>query len=84
MGPGGRALNDVGENEGVSAVAFSDRRVILRAVLAATLISAVGLSACGRKGALEPPPKADVTSGQVDGDNNDDKPNRSFPLDFLL
>lgn len=76
---------------GVSAVAFSDRRVILRAVLAATLISAVGLSACGRKGALEPPPKADVTSGTTDGGGdaggsgkNDNRPNHGFPLDFLL
>jgi len=75
---------------GVSAVAFSDRRVILRAVLAATLISAVGLSACGRKGALEPPPRADVTSGTTDGGDadgsgkNDNKPDRGFPLDFLL
>lgn len=66
-------------------MAFSDRRVILRAVLAATLISAVGLSACGRKGALEPPPKADVTSGEDQGSGkNDTRPANSFPLDFLL
>ena len=66
-------------------MAFSDRRVILRAVLAATLISAVGLAGCGRKGPLEPPPKADVTTGdQQDTGKNDNKPNRSFPLDFLL
>jgi predicted small lipoprotein YifL len=80
-----RAPAGLGENEGVSAVAFSDRRVILRAVMAATLISAVGLSACGRKGALEPPPKADVTSGEDQGSGKDDtRPNTSFPLDFLL
>lgn len=66
-------------------MAFSDRRVILRAVLAATLVSAVGLAGCGRKGPLEPPPKADVTSGDEGGSgNNNNKPNRSFPLDFLL
>lgn len=66
-------------------MAFSDRRIILRAVLAATLISAVGLSACGRKGALEPPPRADVTSGENgDSGKNDNRPSNSFPLDFLL
>lgn len=66
-------------------MAPNDRRVILRAALAAVLMSAVGLSACGRKGPLEPPPKADVTS-QDPGDSpaKSGKPNRSFPLDFLL
>ncbi|MCP4386417.1 MAG: lipoprotein [Hyphomicrobiales bacterium] len=39
-------------------MALNNRRVLYRAVLAAVLISAVGLSACGRKGALEPPPSA--------------------------
>ncbi len=65
-------------------MASSDRRVILRAVLAATLISAVGLSACGRKGPLEPPPKADVTTDDQGSPQDAGKPNRSFPLDFLL
>ena len=66
-------------------MAFSDRRVILRAVVAATMISAVGLGGRGRKGALEPPPKADVTTGDQNGSAKDDsKPNNSFPLDFLL
>ena len=68
-----------------AAVAPKDRRVILRAVLAAALISAVGLSACGRKGPLEAPPKADVTSTDEESNPKDaGKPNRSFPLDFLL
>lgn len=65
-------------------MAPNDRRVILRAALAAVLISAVGLSACGRKGPLEPPPKADVTSQDPDNPAKSGKPNRSFPLDFLL
>lgn len=67
-------------------MAFSDRRVILRAVLAAALVSAVGLAGCGRKGPLEPPPKADVTTGDQtqDSGKHDDQPNRNFPLDFLL
>ncbi len=66
-------------------MAFSDRRVILRAVLAATLLSAIGLAGCGRKGPLEPPPKADVTTGDQQSSGKDDnRPDRSFPLDFLL
>ena len=70
---------------GGSVVALNDRRVILRAALAAVLISAVGLSACGRKGPLEPPPKADVTTPQPGANpNTAAKPNHGFPLDFLL
>ena len=66
-------------------MALNDRRVILRVALAAVLISALGLSACGRKGPLEPPPKADVSSGDPNTQPaSSDKPNRSFPLDFLL
>jgi predicted small lipoprotein YifL len=44
----------------------------------------VGLSACGRKGPLEPPPKADVTTTDQGAPEDSGKPNRSFPLDFLL
>ena len=66
-------------------MAPNDRRIILRAALAAVLISAVGLSACGRKGQLELPPKADVTSKDPNAHPADaGKPDRSFPLDFLL
>ena len=68
-------------------MAVNDRRVILRAALAAALISAVGLSACGRKGPLEPPPKADVTSetpANPDNPAQGNRPDRGFPLDFLL
>ena len=66
-------------------MAPNDRRAILRAALAAVLISAVGLSACGRKGPLEPPPKADVTTQDPNASPADaGKPNRGFPLDFLL
>ena len=66
-------------------MAPNDRRIILRAMLAAVLISAVGLSACGRKGPLELPPKADVTSQDPNAHPaNAGKPDRSFPLDFLL
>jgi len=56
--------------------------------LAAVLIASVGLSACGRKGALQPPPKAAITEDQAATDGSqppgNDGPNRKFPLDFLL
>lgn len=66
-------------------MAPNDRRIILRAALAAVLISAVGLSACGRKGPLELPPKADVTTPDPNAHPADaGKPDRKFPLDFLL
>jgi predicted small lipoprotein YifL len=61
-----------------------DRRIVFRAALAAVLMSAVGLSACGRKGALQPPPKADVTGEEQPADPDAGKPDRKFPLDFLL
>jgi len=53
-------------------------------VLVASLTASVGLSACGRKGPLEPPPKADVTSENPDQPGQSGKPDRGFPLDFLL
>ncbi len=68
-------------------MALRDRRIILRAALAAVLISALGLSACGRKGALEPPPKANVTGDQTDGSQppaTSGKPTHRFFLDFLI
>lgn len=71
-------------------MALIDRRIVFRAALAAVLISAVGLSACGRKGALEPPPGPKATLSE-DGAQTEDgkkgkpaKPNRPFALDFLL
>jgi predicted small lipoprotein YifL len=70
-------------------VALADRRIVVRAVLAVVLVSAVGLSACGRKGALEPPPGPAATVSE-DGAQTDAKkgkqakPNRPFALDFLL
>lgn len=66
-------------------MAPNDRRVIVRIALAAVLVSAVGLSGCGRKGPLEPPPKADVSTKDGNADpGNAGKSDRNFPLDFLL
>ena len=52
--------------QGEWAVAISDRRMVMRAALAAILISTIGLSACGRKGPLEPPPSAKATEEPAD------------------
>ena len=66
-------------------MAPNDRRVIVRIALAAVLLSAVGLSGCGRNGPLEPPPKADVSTTDKNADPaNSGKSDRNFPLDFLL
>lgn len=66
-------------------MALNDRRIVVRAVLAAVLISAVGLSACGRKGPLQPPPSA-ATTGEdgKDDKGKNSKPDRPFILDPLI
>lgn len=71
-------------NEGNLAVALNDRRIVVRAVLAAVLISAVGLSACGRKGPLQPPPSAAATGEDGQKDKGNEKPDRPFILDPLI
>lgn len=52
-------------------------------VLAALLVTAVGLSACGRKGPLERPPNAKTADGQA-ADTGPGGPKRPFVLDRLL
>ncbi len=53
-------------------------------VLAALLVTAVGLSACGRKGPLEAPPRAQASDGQAAGATEEERRNRPFILDRLL
>ncbi|WP_421725625.1 LPS translocon maturation chaperone LptM [Bauldia sp.] len=65
-------------------MALIDRRMVYRATVAVVLVSAIGLSACGRKGALEPPPRAAVPSDVDPGAPNDDEPDRPFILDKLI
>ncbi len=56
------------------------------------VVIAVGLSACGRRGPLEPPPSSLVSQpgyapgvyGPVPGYTDEEKPKRRFFLDFLL
>ena len=85
--------------QGVLAVRHSDRPV-LRLVLIGALAALIGLSACGRKGPLDPPPGASVTGQQItpEGVENRDRPllgtdgkpiapggtNKRIPLDVLL
>ena len=66
-----------------------NRRLLSRAVVIGLLAAAVGLTGCGRKGALEAPPgmalKA-ATAGEVPpvDDSAPKKPNKPFVLDPLL
>ncbi len=67
-----------------------DRSNIYRIALAGALVAALSLSACGRKGALEAPLRADVTNGADKGaaasgeEEKAKKPERKFFLDPLI
>jgi len=85
--------------QGVLAVRQSDRP-ILHLALIGVLAASIGLSACGRKGPLDPPPGASFTDEQATpaGVKTRDKPimgpdgkplapagvNKPIPLDVLL
>jgi predicted small lipoprotein YifL len=62
--------------------------ILSRAVIAGLVVLALGLSGCGRKSGLEPPPSAGVTStdGAVAAPAPDvpEKPHKPFFLDWLL
>lgn len=67
-------------------MALTERRIVFRVAVAAVMVAALGLSACGRKGALEPPPGSAVTQ-TTDGkpaNPGPQRPQRSFFLDGLL
>jgi predicted small lipoprotein YifL len=66
-------------------VATFDRRFLSRALFAGLLVAAVGLAGCGRRGVLEPPPSAGVTTnGEKAPDTGPKKPDKPFFLDWLL
>jgi len=68
-------------------VAPVNRRFLSRAVVVGLLAAAVGLSGCGRKGALEAPPGMAVkaaTVGEPPADTTTPKPDKHFVLDPLL
>jgi predicted small lipoprotein YifL len=65
-------------------------RNALHLTLALTLVAGLGLSGCGRKGKLEPPPEQNVPAGKQGSQFGKkkipgfDKPQRTLPMDFLL
>ena len=59
-------------------------RIALTSLFVAFLVSALGLSACGRKGPLERPPAAKAADAQAGDGVSSSKPNRPFILDRLL
>jgi len=71
-------------------VAFNDRRNLTYVVVAGILVAGLALSACGRRGALEPPPNANSTDPAYAVEGNpaeaqqNAKPDRPFFLDRLL
>ena len=68
-------------------MALNDRRILMHAVVAGTLVAALALSACGRKGGLEPPPGASASDLVVEDPVETEKakkPDRPFILDGLL
>jgi predicted small lipoprotein YifL len=70
-------------------VALNDRRNLTYAVVAGVLVAGLALSACGRRGALQPPPNAEssdpayAVEDPVEAQKNA-KPDRPFILDRLL
>ena len=76
-------------SSGGGAVALNDRRMLMRAMVTGILVAGLALSACGRKGGLEPPPGAQATDAGIAADNPVEaekakKPDRPFILDRLL
>jgi predicted small lipoprotein YifL len=71
-------------------VVTATRSNVYRIALAGALIAALSLSACGRKGALEAPPHANLSSDTDKaaspgaGEEKSKKPDRKFFLDPLI
>jgi predicted small lipoprotein YifL len=73
-------------------------RLLLRLALIGALVAPLGLTACGRKGPLDPPPSATLAGNKVPNKNsNGDQildthgrphapagPDKKIPLDVLL
>jgi len=67
-------------------VTANDNRIFARALLLGLIAAAIGLSACGRKGPLEPPPYAAAAAetGDKTAETAPPKPDKDFILDPLL
>jgi predicted small lipoprotein YifL len=70
------------------AVSPADRKIVSRVLVAGIAVLAIGLTGCGRKAALDPPPGAAVTTttscttcAPAPAPKGPDKP---FFLDWLL
>ena len=61
-----------------------DRRILSHAIVVGLLAAAIGLSGCGRRGALEPPPGAAMKSATAGETPAPAKPDKRFILDPLL
>jgi predicted small lipoprotein YifL len=64
-------------------VARRDVGTLTKALVLTLVAAAIGLSACGRKGPLEPPPGAAAVAPQAD-EATPPKPDKDFILDPLL
>jgi len=68
---------------GGAPVGRLNRTIMTRALLVGVVLAAMGVTGCGRKGALEPPPGAAVATPDKSGDTAQ-KPSKPFFLDPLL
>lgn len=72
-------------------MALTDRPIIYKGAVAVIIVAALAVSACGRKGALQPPPSTAVTSDSATDEEKNpetpkgaEKPDRPFFLDPLI
>jgi predicted small lipoprotein YifL len=72
-------------------VAPFNHQAVARIAIAVTLVAALGVAGCGRKGPLEPPPSASLAGDTLypgepppPPESTPKKPARPFFLDFLL
>jgi predicted small lipoprotein YifL len=73
-------------------VALTDRPIIYKGAVAVIIVAALAVSACGRKGALMPPPASTAVTSDAatDEEKNPEtpkgaqKPDRRFFLDPLI
>ncbi len=68
------------------AVAPADRRILSRVLVASIVVLSIGLTGCGRKATLDPPPSPAVTddTGAPAPAPAPKKPGKPFFLDWLL
>jgi predicted small lipoprotein YifL len=58
--------------------------MLTKVLVLAVVVAAVGLSACGRRGPLEPPPGSAVAADPAADPATPPKPDKDFILDPLL